>query len=99
MFRIVAQAAGATPVAVPDRELAADVDAIIARAGPHSAICFLANPNNPTEPGFPRTRLARLRAGLPEHCLLVIDAAYADICATMRTPTAPRSSTAATMWR
>ena len=78
MFRIVAQAAGATPVAVPDRELAADVDAIIARAGPHSAICFLANPNNPTGTWLPADELARLRAGLPEHCLLVIDAAYAE---------------------
>lgn len=78
MFRIVAQAAGATPVAAADCGLAADVDAMIARAGPDTAICFLANPNNPTGTWLTSAEVSRLRAGLPDRCLLVIDAAYAE---------------------
>ena len=78
IYRIAAQVAGATPVAVPERGLAADVDAMIARAGPDTRICFLANPNNPTGTWLPAAELARLRAGLPDHCLLVVDSAYAE---------------------
>ena len=78
MYRIVAQTAGATPVAVPETALRADVEAMVARAGPDTRICYLANPNNPTGTYLPAAALARLRAGLPESCLLVIDAAYAE---------------------
>lgn len=78
IYRIVAQTAGATPVAVPETALRADVEAMVARAGPETRICFLANPNNPTGTYLPAAALARLRAGLPESCLLVIDAAYAE---------------------
>lgn len=78
IYRIAAQAAGAAPVAAPERNLTADVDALLARAGPNTRICYLANPNNPTGTYIPAAELARLRAGLPEHCLLVVDAAYAE---------------------
>jgi histidinol-phosphate aminotransferase len=39
---------------------------------------FLANPNNPTGSYLPAAELERLRAGLSEQALLVIDAAYAE---------------------
>ena len=39
---------------------------------------FLANPNNPTGTLLPQDEILRLRAGLPEDVLLVIDAAYAE---------------------
>jgi histidinol-phosphate aminotransferase len=78
MYRIAAQAAGATPVAAPERALTADIDAMLERAGPNTRICYLANPNNPTGTYVPPGELSRLRAGLPEHALLVIDAAYAE---------------------
>ena len=78
IYRIAAQAAGARPVAAPERRLTADVDALLARAGPNTRICYLANPNNPTGTYIPAAELARLRAGLPEHCLLAVDAAYAE---------------------
>ncbi len=78
IFGIAARAAGARPVTVPARALGADIDAMIARAGADTRICYLANPNNPTGTCVPAAALARLRAGLPDHCLLVIDAAYAE---------------------
>lgn len=81
MFPISARIAGATPVAVPERGLTVDVDAMIARAGADTRICFVANPNNPTGTYLPAAELARLRAGLPDHCLLVVDSAYAEYMA------------------
>ncbi len=48
MYPIAAKAAGATPVAAPERELTADVDALLAAVTPRTRILFLANPNNPT---------------------------------------------------
>lgn len=78
MYAIAAKAAGATPVAVPERDLTADVDALLARAGAQTKIVFLANPNNPTGSYLDAAALRRLRLGLPDHVLLVIDAAYAE---------------------
>src|SRR5262249_44071079 len=48
MYAIAAKAAGAPPVAAPEAELTADVDALLARLSPRTKIVFLANPNNPT---------------------------------------------------
>jgi histidinol-phosphate aminotransferase len=39
---------------------------------------WLANPNNPTGTYLPFDEVKRLRAGLPPHVLLVLDAAYSD---------------------
>ena len=39
---------------------------------------FLANPNNPTGTYLPIDEVRALRAKLPEHVLLVLDAAYAE---------------------
>ena len=39
---------------------------------------WLANPNNPTGTYVPFDEVKRLRAGLPSHVLLVIDAAYSE---------------------
>lgn len=78
MYPIVARAAGATPVAVPERRLTADVDALLAAVTPETRMLFLANPNNPTGSVLPDAEIRRLQAGLPADCLLVLDAAYAD---------------------
>jgi len=45
---------------------------------PRTKIVFLANPNNPTGTYIPADELKRLRAGLPDHVLFVIDSAYAE---------------------
>ncbi len=78
MYAISARAAGATPVAAPEKDLTADVDALLERAGPKTRLVFLANPNNPTGSYLPADALERLRADLPEEALLVVDAAYAE---------------------
>jgi len=78
MYPIFATTAGATPVAAPETELTADVDAILARVTPETRAVFLANPNNPTGTYLSGADLARLHAGLREDVLLVIDAAYAE---------------------
>ncbi|HJN23030.1 MAG: histidinol-phosphate transaminase [Rhodospirillales bacterium] len=78
MFAIYVKSVGAAPVAAPEKALKADVEALIDRVTPKTRILFLANPNNPTGSYLPTAALKRLRAGLPESVLLVIDAAYAE---------------------
>jgi histidinol-phosphate aminotransferase len=78
MYKIATQTNGATPIEVPEVKLTADVDALIDAAGPNTRLCFLANPNNPTGTYIPSDAVRRLREGLPDHTLLVIDAAYAE---------------------
>ena len=78
VYPIAALAAGATPVAVPESDYTADVDAILGRVGERTRLVFLANPNNPTGTYIPKGALRRLWGGLPEHVVLVIDAAYAE---------------------
>ena len=78
MYRLSALGVGALPVAAPERELCADVDALLARLTSRTRMVFLANPNNPTGSYLSSDELARLHAGLPDDVLLVIDAAYAE---------------------
>ena len=78
MYAIATRAAGATPVAAPERNLTADVDALLSRVSTRSRLLFLANPNNPTGSYLPPSEILRLRESLPEHLLLVIDSAYAE---------------------
>lgn len=78
VYRIAILAAGAQPVIAAERELTADVDAILAAVTPRTRIVYLANPNNPTGTYVPHGELRRLHAGLPPHVLLVVDAAYAE---------------------
>jgi histidinol-phosphate aminotransferase len=78
MYKLSALGIGATPVAAPERELTADVDALLARLSSRTRMVFIANPNNPTGSYLAADDLARLHAGLPADVLLVIDAAYAE---------------------
>jgi histidinol-phosphate aminotransferase len=78
VYKIQIMAAGATPVIVPETDLRADVDAILAAVTDRTKIVFLANPNNPTGTYLPAEDVRRLHAGLPAHVLLVLDAAYAE---------------------
>ncbi|NQU71671.1 MAG: aminotransferase class I/II-fold pyridoxal phosphate-dependent enzyme, partial [Rhodospirillales bacterium] len=55
-----------------------DVDNLLARVTPRTRVVYLANPNNPTGSYLPQDELKRLRAGLPDDVLLVVDAAYAE---------------------
>ena len=78
MYRICAQAVGATPVEVPERERVTDVDAILAACGPRTKLVFIANPNNPTGTMISAAEVERLAARLPRQALLVLDGAYAE---------------------
>jgi histidinol-phosphate aminotransferase len=66
------------PVQAAEKGYRTDIDALIAKAGPKTKICFVANPNNPTGSYVTGAELKRLRAGLPPHVLLIVDAAYAE---------------------
>jgi histidinol-phosphate aminotransferase len=78
MYGIYARSVGANPVVVPERDLTADISAILAAVTLHTRIVFLANPNNPTGTYLPRAAVESLRAGLREDIVLVLDAAYAE---------------------
>jgi histidinol-phosphate aminotransferase len=78
MYPIAAKANGATPVMAPETDLTASVDALLDAVTGRTRICFLANPNNPTGTFLPESEVARLRRGLRDDILLVIDAAYAE---------------------
>ena len=78
MYRISAMALGAKPVAAPEKELTADVDALLARVTPRTKLLFLANPSNPTGSYLNRDAMIRLLSRLPGNVLLVLDEAYAE---------------------
>jgi len=78
VYRIAIMARGATPIAAPETDLTADVDAILARVTDATRLVFIANPNNPTGTYLPFDEVKRLHAGLPDHVILVLDAAYAE---------------------
>ena len=81
MYGLAAQGVGATPVTAAETALTADVDNLLAAATERTRIVFLANPNNPTGTYLPRAELERLRQGLRDDIVLVIDSAYAEYVA------------------
>jgi histidinol-phosphate aminotransferase len=78
VYPIVIRTNGAKPVVVPERGLRADVDAILGAVTERTKMVFLANPNNPTGTYVRADEVRRLRAGLADDVLLVLDAAYAE---------------------
>ncbi|MET0546758.1 MAG: histidinol-phosphate transaminase [Caulobacterales bacterium] len=78
IYPIATRQAGGVPVIAEETNLRADVDAILSVVTPRTKIVFLANPNNPTGTYLTSADLRRLKAGLPPHVLLVLDAAYAE---------------------
>lgn len=78
VYRIAILAAGGTPMVAKERDLTADVDAILAAVTPRTKIVYLANPNNPTGTYISFDEVKRLHEGLPSHVLFVLDAAYAE---------------------
>lgn len=78
MYPIATMARGAKPVVAPEKNFTSDVDALLAAVTPKTKVVFLTNPNNPTGTYISAAELRRLREGLPDSVLLVIDAAYAE---------------------
>jgi histidinol-phosphate aminotransferase len=78
VYRIATLRAGGRPIAVPEIDYTADVDAILRAVTPRTKIVYLANPNNPTGTYLPFDEVKRLRRHLPAQVLLVLDAAYGE---------------------
>lgn len=81
VYAIAARRVGAEPVEADDRDYATDVDALLATVTEKTRVVYVANPNNPTGTHTPRGEIARLHAGLPADCLLVLDQAYTEYLA------------------
>ncbi len=81
VYPVQTKAVGATGIAVPNKNWAADVDGILEAVTADTKLVFIDNPNNPTGAYLPWSEIERLHAGLPENVLLVLDAAYAE-CVT-----------------
>jgi len=78
MYDITGRWAGCRVIKVPEKNLTADVDGLLAAVGPRTTLMFLANPNNPTGSILPQSEVERLRRELREDVLLVLDSAYAE---------------------
>lgn len=78
IFHIAGTFAGSRVIKVPERNLTADLDAILAAVSPSTRLIFLANPNNPTGSMVTEAEVARFRSALPPEVLLVLDSAYAE---------------------
>lgn len=78
MYSVAARAVGAKPVAVDEKQLTTDIDAVIAAVTDKTKIIMLANPNNPTGSLLPASEIARLIDKVPPHVVIVLDAAYAE---------------------
>jgi histidinol-phosphate aminotransferase len=78
VYPIATKAAGARPIAVPERKHTADVEALLAHVSERTKIVFLANPNNPTGTYLNKKDVQRLHEGLRPDILLVLDEAYAE---------------------
>ncbi|MBN9584795.1 MAG: histidinol-phosphate transaminase [Afipia sp. 62-7] len=78
VYPIATLSNGATNVIAPEKNLTADIDAILNAVTPRTKLVWLANPNNPTGTYVPFDEVKRLRTSLPSHVLLVLDAAYSE---------------------
>jgi len=78
VYPIATMANGGKCVVVPEKDLTAEVDAILAAVTPRTKIVWVANPNNPTGTYLPFDEVKRLQRSLPSTVLLIIDAAYSE---------------------
>ncbi|MEM1004116.1 MAG: histidinol-phosphate transaminase [Pseudomonadota bacterium] len=88
-YAFVASAAAqarARYVAAPEIGLTVSVDAVLAAVTSDTRIVFVCNPGNPTGTLIANSELLRLRSGLPENVLLVLDQAYAEFADHIQDP-------------
>jgi histidinol-phosphate aminotransferase len=78
VYPIATRAVGADLKVALEQNFTTDVNAILALQSPKTKLIYLANPNNPTGTVISTDEVKRLRAGLREDILLVIDVAYAE---------------------
>lgn len=85
-FRTAAQIVGARFDTAPEVDGTVDVDALLAAIQPDTVILCLANPGNPTGTRLPRSEILRLRQGMPDNVLLVLDEAYGEFADHLDAP-------------
>lgn len=78
-YPILAQIAGARPVAVPlSSDYRVDLDAMLAAVTERTKLIFVCNPNNPTGTVVPQVKLAEFLEQVPEDVQVVLDEAYIE---------------------
>ena len=81
-YRVVAQSVGAKVIDVDeDDSFNVSHETFLRACTPRTKLMFIANPNNPTGFVWQAGELEALAGKLPEHVLLVVDAAYAEYAA------------------
>jgi histidinol-phosphate aminotransferase len=75
-YRLDAIKQAATPVTVPLRDGAYDLEAMAERIGPRTKLVYVCNPNNPTGGMVGRERMRAFLDAVPEEVLVVVDEAY-----------------------
>ena len=78
MYPISAKRVGAKAIKVKEKNLKADVDAILAAITAKTKIIFIANPNNPTGSYLNEAEIRKLINGAPQNVLIVLDHAYEE---------------------
>lgn len=78
MYPISAKRVGAKPVKTKEKNLRADVDAILGAITSKTRIIFIANPNNPTGSYLSTSEIQKLIDGTPKNVLIVLDHAYEE---------------------
>ena len=81
VYPIAIQSNGATARVAPEKDLVADVDAMLKLVNDKTRMVFLANPNNPTGTYLPFSEVKRLHAGLPRIGLAGARCRLCGICA------------------
>ncbi|MFO8027973.1 MAG: histidinol-phosphate transaminase [Opitutales bacterium] len=82
VYQLVAKLFGATPVEVPMRGFAHDLEAMRAAVTDRTRLLFVASPNNPTGGANPESELLDLAENLPEQVIFCFDEAYAEYLET-----------------
>ena len=85
-FRTAAQMANARVDTAPEVNETVSVDALLSAVQPDTGLVFVANPGNPTGTHIPKSDLVRLRAGLRDDILLIIDEAYGEFSDALNEP-------------
>ncbi len=78
MYPLFTLSVGATPVTATEADYTVTVDAMLEKVTDRTRMIYVANPNNPTGTFVTKDEMTRLRDGLRDDILLVIDAAYAE---------------------
>lgn len=78
MYPISAKRVGAKAIKVKEKNLKADIDAILAAITSKTRMIFIANPNNPTGSYLNKDEIAKLINKTPKNVLIILDHAYEE---------------------